>query len=90
MLDEEFESDREEVLFAEMEPLTRERATSMLDDELERLLELVLIAAKVASRLEDDDDRLRDDVCEAAIEVFVPLSAASMLLELEESERLEV
>ena len=89
-LDEEFESESDEVLFAEIEPLTTESATSMLADELERLLELVLIAAKTASRLEDEDDRLREEVCEAAIEAFVALSAVSILLELDESERLEV
>lgn len=78
------------MLFAAIDALTTPSTASTLDDELERLLELVLSVANAASRLDDEELRLRDEACEAAIEAFVALSAASTLLELDESDRLEV
>jgi len=62
MLDDEFDRDRDEVLLADIEALTTPSAASTLDEELERLLELVLSAANTASTLEDEELRLSDEV----------------------------
>ena len=55
MLEDEVDSDRDEVLLVEIEPLTAVSAASILEDEFERLPELVLRAANAASTLEDDE-----------------------------------
>lgn len=61
-LDEELESEREEVWFVDMRPLTTPKAASTLEDELEIEFELTLMAVSAASRLEDELERLREEV----------------------------
>jgi hypothetical protein len=56
-------------------------ALSTLEEESERLTELVFNAARVASRLDDELLRLRLEVWFVDIRVLVVLSAASTLLE---------
>ena len=54
------------------------------------MLELVLIVARRASTLDDEDETLSEDACRVVIEVLTAFSAASTLLELDESDKLEV
>jgi hypothetical protein len=61
-LEEEFESESDEVLLALIEAFTRPSEASMLEEERERLLELVLMVESAASTLDDDDERLSDEV----------------------------
>ena len=56
--------------------LTELRELSTLDDEVETLLELVLRVARVTSTLEEDSDRLNDDV------IFAEMLALTELREL--------
>jgi hypothetical protein len=60
-LEEEFESESEEALFVEIAVVVRVSEASMLDEEPERLFELALIVTRVASRLDDDDERLSEE-----------------------------
>lgn len=78
------------MLFVEIDVLTAVRAASILEDEFERLFELVLIVASAAPTLDDDCDTLKEDACSPDIEVFTAFRAASTLLELDERERLDV
>jgi hypothetical protein len=77
------------VLFVEIEALTEFSEASTLEDDVEKLLELVLSAERTASKLEEDDDRLSEDVCSVEIDALVVLSAASTLLELDDNDRLD-
>jgi hypothetical protein len=61
MLDDELESEIEDVLSEAISPFTSAREASMLAEDPERLLELALVAASVASRLDDDEERVRED-----------------------------
>lgn len=65
-------------------------AASTLEDESERLMELVLSAASVESRLEEELLKLRLEVWLVEIRVLVALSAASTLLDELEIELDEV
>lgn len=60
-LEEEPESESEEALFVEIDAFTEFSEASTLDDEVKRLFELALIVESVASMLEDDDERLREE-----------------------------
>ena len=62
MLDDELESERDEVLFVAIEALTELSDASTLEEESERLLELPFRTPKSASRLDDDDDKLSEEV----------------------------
>ena len=57
-LEEELESESEEALFVEIDAFTELSEASRLEDEVKRLFELPLIVERVASILEDDDERL--------------------------------
>lgn len=61
-LDDEFERDREDVLLVEIAVLTAPRAASTLDEELDKLFELVLIAVRSASTLDEENETFTDEV----------------------------
>jgi hypothetical protein len=77
-------------LLVDIDVLTPVSAASTLEEEFDRLLELVFIVARRASTLDDDDETLKDDAWKVEIELFAALSAASTLLELDESDKLDV
>ena len=49
-----------------------------------------MIVVRSVSTLDEEDDRPSDDVCRVESEVLTTVSAASTLLELDDSERLDV
>ncbi len=69
--------------------LTEFSEASTLEDDVNRLSELALRVKRLASTLDEDDERLREDAWSEEIELFLVLRAASTLLELEDSERLD-
>lgn len=60
-LDDELESERDEVWLVETRAFAVPNAASTLDDELEIEFELTLIAVSAASRLDDEFERLREE-----------------------------
>ena len=61
-LEDEFESESDDVMFVAIEVLTELSEASTLDEESERLLELPLTVARAVSTLDDDDERLSEEV----------------------------
>ncbi len=57
---------------------------------MKRLLELALRLVRMASTLEEDDERLSEDAWRVEIAALAVLSAVSTLLELDDSDRLDV
>lgn len=60
--EEEFDKERDDVLFVAIDALIELSEASMLDEDSERLFELPLIVASNASTLEEDKKRLNEDV----------------------------
>jgi hypothetical protein len=61
-LEDEFESESDDVLLVVIEALTELSEASTLEEESERLLELPLTVARAVSTLDDDDERLSEEV----------------------------
>jgi hypothetical protein len=77
-------------LFVEIEALTEFSEASTLEEDVKRLLELALRLVRMASTLEEDDERLSEDAWRVEIAALAVLSAVSTLLELDDSDRLDV
>jgi len=60
-LEDEFESESDEVVLVVIEVLTELSEASTLDEERERLMELPLTVARAVSTLDDDDERLSEE-----------------------------
>jgi hypothetical protein len=90
MLDDELDRESDDVLSTARSALTRASGASMLDEELERLFELALIVARTEARLDDDDERLREDACSVETKLSVAGSATSTLEELDDNHILDV
>ena len=81
MLDEEFDRLKLLVWFVETLALTRPRDKSTLEELLERLLEVVLMAPRSESKLEEEFDRYRLDVWFVDTLAFTAARAPSTLAE---------
>ncbi len=77
-------------MFVEIEALTEFSEASTLEEDVKRLLELALRLVRMASTLEEDDERLSEDAWRVEIAALAVLSAVSTLLELDDSDRLDV
>jgi hypothetical protein len=63
-------------MFVDIAGVRRASEASMLDKELERSFVLALIVARIASRLEEDEDRLSEDV--RSVEMTLPTDPRSV------------
>lgn len=70
--------------------MTEFSEASTLEEDVKRLLELALRLVRMASTLEEDDERLSEDAWRVEIAALAVLSAVSTLLELDDSDRLDV
>jgi len=61
ILEDEFESESDDVMLVVTDAFMEFSEASTLDEESERLFELPLIVESAASTLDDDDDRLTEE-----------------------------